>query len=111
MRVAGVESNLADADPVGIVFACVFLLIVVLAGAYFVIWLRRRMWSSDDFDVPTTGFTLGDLRQLHRDGMITDAEFQHARDKVVAAAQKAAQKDSRGDAAKQPPSAGPSSSS
>lgn len=93
--------NLAD-DEVGagdIIFVCIFLLIVVLAAAYAVIWLRRRLWSQEDADLPSTGFSLGDLKQLHRQGKITDQEFQTARDKVVAAAQATAQRQ----AAKQTP--------
>lgn len=106
MPVAGVETNLADADPVGVVFACIFLLIVVLAGAYAVTWLRKRLWGMDDSDVPAMGFTLGDLRQLHREGKISDSEFERAREKVVAAAQRVAEKD-----AAKPPGAGPKGSS
>jgi hypothetical protein len=93
--------NLAD-DEVGagdIIFVCIFLLIVVFAAAYAVIWLRRRLWSQEDADLPSMGFSLGDLKQLHRQGKITDQEFQTARDKVVAAAQATAQRQ----AAKQTP--------
>jgi len=100
---AAVESALADADPIGIVLACIFLLIVAGAGAYVVIWLRKRLWGSDSADEPGAGFTLGDLRQLHRAGKISDAEFQHVRDKVVSAAQRAAQR--------QPPKQPPGSAS
>ncbi len=105
MPVAGVETNLADADPIGVVFACICLLGVVLAGAYAVIWLRKRLRNIDDSDVPGAGFTLGDLRQLHRDGKLSDSEFEHARARVVAAAQRAAEKD-----AAEPPGAGPKGS-
>jgi hypothetical protein len=89
--------NLAD-DETGagdIIFVCIFLLIVVLAAAYAVIWLRRRLWSQEDAEAPSTGFSLGDLKQLHRQGKITEQEFQTARAKVVATAQR--------QAAKQPP--------
>jgi hypothetical protein len=86
--------NLAD-DETGagdVIFVCIFLLIVVLAAAYAVIWLRRRLWSQEDADLPSTGFSLGDLKQLHRQGKITDQEFQTAREKVVAAAHATAQR-------------------
>jgi hypothetical protein len=81
-----------EAGAGDIIFVCIFLLIVVLAAAYAVMWLRKRIWSHDDFETPVTGFTLGDLKQLHRQGKITDQEFQTAREKVVAAAQAAAQR-------------------
>jgi len=92
----GALTNLADDDAGtgGVVFVCVFLLIVVLAAAYAVMWLRKRLWSSDDFDMPAAGFTLGDLKQLHRAGKITDQEFQVARDKVLLAAHAAAERES-----------------
>jgi hypothetical protein len=97
--------NLADDDDAGaggVIFVCVFLLIVVLAAAYGVMWLRKRLWSSDDGDLPAAGFTLGDLKQLHRVGKITDQEFQVARDKVMLAAHAAAERES---AKQTPPSA------
>ncbi|MGD0461245.1 MAG: SHOCT domain-containing protein [Tepidisphaeraceae bacterium] len=97
-------TNLADGDSSasGVVFVCVFLLIIVLAAAYGVIWARRRLWSTEDYDLPATGFTLGDLKQLHRAGKITDQEFQIAREKVLAAAQATAERES---AKQTPPSA------
>lgn len=97
-------TNLADGDnsASGLVFVCVFLLIVVIAAAYAVIWLRKHLWGPQDADLPATGFTLGDLKQLHRAGKLTDQEFQIAHDKVLAAAQAAAKRES---AKQTPPSA------
>jgi cytochrome b len=77
---------LADGDPIGIVIACAMLLVVVSIGAYGVIWLRKRLWGRDDPTLTSTGFTLGDLRHLHRAGKLSDEEFQKARDKIVAGA-------------------------
>ena len=78
-----------DDDPFSIFLACFFLVIIVIAGAYAVIWLRRRYWGPDeDGGVPHVGFTLGDLRQLHKSGRLTEEEFQRAKEKIVAAAQR-----------------------
>jgi cytochrome b len=77
---------LADADPVGIVIACAMLFLLVLIGAFGVAWLRKWFWGPDDPTITSTGFTLGDLRQLHRSGRLSDEEFQKARDKIVAGA-------------------------
>jgi hypothetical protein len=83
-----------DDDPSGVVFACVFLLIIVVGGAYAVIWLRRRYWGKDDdMGVGQMGFTLGDLRHLHKSGQISKEEFDKAKEKVVAAAKRAAERE------------------
>jgi len=81
----------ADQDPLRIVVACALVVAIVLVGAAAVMWLRKRMWGSDSGGEPEGGgFTLGDLRQLHKSGKMTDAEFARARDAIVAAAQRAA---------------------
>lgn len=62
------------------------VLIVLIVGAFMaVMWLRR--WIKDD-DVPTAkiGFSLTDLRELHRRGEMTDEEFERARAKMTASA-------------------------
>ena len=62
------------------------VLIVFIVGAFMaVMWLRR--WIKDD-DVPTAkiGFSLTDLRELHRRGEMTDEQFELARAKMTAAA-------------------------
>jgi len=78
---------LADTDPLDIFLACFFLLIFVLAGFYAVYWLRKRIWGVDDSARPSLGFTIGDLRDLHRTGKLTDEEFQKAKQKIVTSLQ------------------------
>ena len=83
-----------DDDPFSIFFACICLLILVAGGAYAVIWLRRRYWGPDDEGgVPQVGFTLGDLRQLHKSGRLSAEEFERAKEKIVAAAKRASERD------------------
>jgi hypothetical protein len=84
-----------DDDPFGIFIPCMFLLILVAGGAYAVVWLRRRYWGADDDEVPFVGFTLGDLRSLHKSGRISQEEFEKAKEKIVAAAKRAAERDSK----------------
>jgi hypothetical protein len=84
---------LADDDPFSIVIACMFLLILVAGGAYAVIRLRKRYWGQDDVGVPEVGFTLGDLRNLHQSGRISEEEFRRAKEKIVAAAKRSAERD------------------
>jgi len=82
-----------DDDSFSIFFACIFLLIIVAGGAYAVIWLRRRYWGPEDEGMGQMGFTLGDLRQLHKSGRLSAEEFERAKEKIVAAAKRAAERD------------------
>jgi len=70
----------------GSVFGWSFVVIALVAvGFVAVTWLRR--WMKED-DIPTggTGFGLGELRQMHARGELTDAEYERARAKMAAAA-------------------------
>jgi hypothetical protein len=63
-----------------------FVLIVMLFFAAAAV-LRLRRWLKEDDDSDTgPGFTLSDLRRLHRDGKMTDEEFEKARGLMVAGA-------------------------
>ncbi len=64
-------------------FALIALLMVAFAGYSY---LKRWMRSSEE--PMATGFTLSDLRELHRQGKMSDAEFELARGKMVAAAKR-----------------------
>jgi hypothetical protein len=81
-----------DDDPFGIIIACFFMVVIVACGAYAVVWLRKRYWGGESEDVPHAGFTLGDLRQLHKSGRISDQEFELAKAKIVEAARRAAER-------------------
>ena len=81
-----------DDDPFGIIIACFVLVVVVAGGAYAVVWLRKRYWGGEAEDVPHVGFTLGDLRQLYKNGQISEQEFQRAKEKIVEAATRAAER-------------------
>ena len=76
---------------------------LVLVGLLLVLFvavaqLKKRLIKPDDG--ASGGFTLSDLRALHRAGKMTDAEFERAKEAVVAAARRAAEKkEGRGDAA------------
>ena len=81
---------LADGDPSDVLIACFFLLILVVGGAYAVLWLRKRYWGPDDSAMMGVGFSIGDLRQLHKSGQLSDEEFQKAKEKIVIAHQASA---------------------
>jgi hypothetical protein len=60
------------------------LLIVGMAGAA----ALRRRFRQDDAPASVPGFTLSDLRQMHRAGQLTDEEFNKAKEKIVTASVK-----------------------
>jgi hypothetical protein len=65
----------------------VVLIGLVLAAFVAVAQVKKRLVRPDD---PTsTGFTLADLRALHREGKMTDAEFEKAKQVIVVASAKA----------------------
>jgi hypothetical protein len=68
------------------------------------VWQERRRLTQPD-ESSGTGFTLSDLRRLHKSGQMTDEEFERAKAKVVEAARRAAERDAA-TAGKTPP--GPS---
>ena len=48
----------------------------------------KRKAKQEDEATPAMGFTLSDLRQMHRAGQLDDAEFAKAKAKIVDAAQR-----------------------
>jgi hypothetical protein len=70
-------------------------LLALLAAGYLVVSHLRRRYVQPKEDVPNTGFTLADLRELHRQGKMSDEEFAAAKAKVVEAAQRAAAEQAR----------------
>ena len=79
-------------DVAGVILWSAVLMALLIAGLVFAMRLKRRMNAEDAEPVPVAGFTLSDLRQMHRAGQISVAEFAKAKEKVVAAAQKAAER-------------------
>jgi hypothetical protein len=59
------------------------VLIAMLVGAFFAI-ARLRAWLKQDETPASVGFSLTDLRALHRAGKMTDEEFEKARSLMVA---------------------------
>ncbi len=83
MALAIPVTHLAQAAPV---FGwALVVLVLVLAGFMAIAWLRR--WMKED-DVPTggIGFGLGELRQMHARGELSDEEYERARGKMTASA-------------------------
>lgn len=63
------------------------ILVLCVVGFVLIAWARKRL-KSDDSGLGPTGFTLADLRRLHKQGQITDQEYERARAQLVSAAQR-----------------------
>ena len=69
--------------------------IAILAGmllvAFVIVsWVRKRLKEPEQ--PVSAGFTLSDLRQLHKSGQMSDEEFERAKAKVVEAARRATER-------------------
>ena len=67
------------------------LLIVAAVTAILVaMWVKRQIMGRPNARLREgVGFTLGDLRQLHQEGKISQEEYERTRDRIVQAAQSA----------------------
>ena len=64
------------------------VLIVLAGGAFFGVKALTQ-WMREEQDQPLgVGFTLSDLRQLHKSGQMSSEEFEKAKAILLAAAQK-----------------------
>jgi hypothetical protein len=90
------------------------VLICLLVVGFFAISRLRQWMRDDEMPAPGIGFTLSDLRQLHKQGQMTDEEFERAKAKIVGGAKAMAAKlpdplarDREGSGAKGRPPAAP----
>ena len=73
--------------------AILWLIAALIVLFVVTVWVRRYFLKGDDPAASSpAGFTLGDLRQLHKNGQMTDEEFERAKAQVVAAMKKAAER-------------------
>lgn len=78
-------------------------LLVLLAV---ILWLARRYifgWMNKTDELNAPGFTLSDLRQLHKSGAMSAEEFERAKARVIQGIQQAAQQKSAASQARKPP--------
>lgn len=74
----------------GSVFFWGLVLIGLIALAFVgVMYLKRWVQNPEDLKPDGGGFTLSDLRELHRQGRMTEEEYEAARIVIVDAAQRA----------------------
>src|SRR5262249_20708611 len=72
------------------IFWTVVLLVIVIIASAGVMFLRKKLSPNEDFR--SEGFTLADLRRLHKEGKLSDQEFEVAKHQLVRAMKKAAEK-------------------
>ena len=82
---------IAESDPTSVIFWSVVMIAMLVGGLFLALRLKKKL-KSDDAPSAPLGFTLSDLRDMHRAGQLTDAEFEKAKEKIVLAAQKAAER-------------------
>src|SRR4051794_37526027 len=73
-----------------IIWWCLVLVGVVVLGFYAL--AKVKQWAKRHDDVPAAGFTLGDLRALHKSGKLSTEEFEKAKTLIVEAAKRAEQR-------------------
>ena len=78
------------------------LLIGLIVAGWLTVWHVRRRLQRDETPLGNAGFTLSDLRQMHKSGQMTDEEFERAKAKVLDAARRAAERDAASAPAKDP---------
>ena len=86
--------SLTPDNAISIIFWLLVLVALIVAGFVLVAWARRGLKATDD--TAPGGFTLSDLRDLRRQGKMTDEEFERAKAGLLAAlrAKEAPPKDS-----------------
>src|SRR5215207_8832779 len=87
-----------SADDYRRIIVLSLIVIGLIIGAFVIVTqVRRRMNRVDESAALSggTGFTLSDLRRLHKDGQMTDREFELAKAKILEAAKRASERDAK----------------
>ena len=73
-----------------IIVASLIIIVLIIAAFVIVTMVRRRLRAEDDLGSSGgIGFTLSDLRQLHKSGKMSAEEFERAKAKILQAAARA----------------------
>jgi hypothetical protein len=88
-----------DIPVLKIILLSLGILAAVTVGLLVVQRIKKQLQTDDDVAGKLTGgFTLSDLRQLHKAGEMSDEEFEKAKAKIIDAAKRAAERDLGGKA-------------
>jgi hypothetical protein len=83
-------SLLGQTEDLGRVFVLSAGLLLLCVALFFVASVVRKKLRDSADDVSGGGFTLNDLRELHRSGKMSDDEFERAKAALVDATRAAA---------------------
>jgi len=74
---------LADESQTAVSILCwsAGIIILLAAAAVAVFFVRKRLSPNEDFS--GEGFTLSDLRRLHKSGQMSDEEFERAKAQLL----------------------------
>ncbi len=84
---------LAQANSINSIVVWSLLLIGLIVAGWLTVWQVRRRLQRDETPLGNAGFTLSDLRQMHKSGQMSDEEFERAKAKIVEAARRTADRD------------------
>jgi uncharacterized membrane protein len=74
--------SLTQNTAISILVWLLVLVVMIVAAFVLVAWVTRRLKATDD--APSGGFTLSDLRELRRQGKMTEEEFERAKTALLA---------------------------
>ncbi len=75
---------LAEVEVLSVLMGLVALVVIAVLG-YLAVRALNKWMKSDDDAASGAGFTLADLRQLHRSGQMSSEEFEKAKAILLAA--------------------------
>jgi hypothetical protein len=79
----------ADIPLDKILIASLVLIALVVVGLLVVSQVKKRLTSEEAEKGQPGGFTLSDLRELHKSGQMSDEEFDRAKKQIIDAAKRA----------------------
>ena len=90
----GGGDGLTADDYQTIIIWSLVMVALLIVGLVVVMWLKKRIKTDEEpAAVNPAGFTLADLRQLHKTGQMSNEEFERAKARIINKAQQAAQRD------------------
>jgi len=87
--------QLTPAQQHSVIFWCVVMILITLAGFGIIVYIKRRMNAHAQQAKYDTGFSLSDLRDMRDRGEITPEEYEQTRARVIAKVKGRARQDDR----------------
>jgi hydrogenase maturation factor HypE len=107
MLVTLLQTKVPDGSMQRLVVWSLAVVAVFTVGLVLVARVKKRMQADAEQEEVSAGFTLSDLRRMHKAGEVSNEEFEKAKARVIDAARRAAARTPQGKAATAPPPAVP----